>query len=43
MEAPRSWWPWLLGAMLLGGLAVVWGWGRKFLWGRLPLAPVGYQ
>ena len=29
VEAPNPWWPWLLGVVVLGGLAVVWGWGRK--------------
>ena len=29
VEAPRPWWPWLLAVALLGGMAVVWGWGRK--------------
>ena len=29
VEAPNSWWPWLLGMAVLVGLAVVWGWGRR--------------
>ena len=29
VEAPRLWWPWLLAVVLIMGMVVLWGWGRR--------------